>query len=176
MSPLFLRLTSWKLIPAQFKFTFFATVKTKIKLVFCWTHGTFSSASVVIKTKETTKKFVKKSILNLNWLGRTFSWYQSQKQWCHCNSPIFYCMWLSSHELWWLSWKIYIGASSYPCSDNYMGEGAATQPEVIAASNVVLRVKPQVSISLHSYGKWIIQVLLQHVFGFFRPTHPPTSA
>jgi hypothetical protein len=54
-----------------------------------------------------------------------------------------------------------------------MGEGAATQPEVIAASNVVLRVKPQVSISLHSYGKWIIQVLLQHVFGFFRPTHPP---
>ena len=51
-----------------------------------------------------------------------------------------------------------IGASSYPCSDNYMGEGAATQPEVIAASNVVLRVKPQVSISLHSYGKWIIHV------------------
>merc|ERR1712210_344699 len=49
-----------------------------------------------------------------------------------------------------------IGASSYPCSDNYMGEGAATQPEVIAASNVVLRVKPQVSISLHSYGqKWL---------------------
>ena len=51
-----------------------------------------------------------------------------------------------------------IGASSYPCSDNYMGEGAATQPEVIAASNVVLRVKPQVSISLHSYGKWNIHV------------------
>ena len=49
-----------------------------------------------------------------------------------------------------------IGASSYPCAENYMGEGAATQPEVIAASNVVLRVRPQVSISLHSYGKWIM--------------------
>jgi len=49
-----------------------------------------------------------------------------------------------------------IGASSYPCAENYMGEEAATQPEVIAASNVVLRVKPQVSISLHSYGqKWL---------------------
>ena len=41
-----------------------------------------------------------------------------------------------------------------------MGEGAATQPEVIAASNVVLRVKPQVSISLHSYGKWIMYSLM----------------
>ena len=47
-----------------------------------------------------------------------------------------------------------IGASDFPCDDNYMGERAATQPEVIAASNVVLSVKPQVSISLHSYGKF----------------------
>ena len=38
-------------------------------------------------------------------------------------------------------------------AENYMGDRAATQPEVIAASNVVLRVKPQVSMSLHSYGK-----------------------
>ena len=47
-----------------------------------------------------------------------------------------------------------IGASKFSCDDNYMGEEPATQPEVIAASNVVLRVKPQVSISLHSYGKF----------------------
>ena len=45
-----------------------------------------------------------------------------------------------------------VGASSFPCDDNYMGESAATQPEVISATNVILRVKPQVSMSFHSYG------------------------
>ena len=50
--------------PLNSKFTFFATVKTKITLLFCWTHSTLSSASVCeIKTKEAAKKFVKKSSL-----------------------------------------------------------------------------------------------------------------
>ena len=31
--------------PLNLKFTFFATVKTKITLLFCWTHSTLSSAS-----------------------------------------------------------------------------------------------------------------------------------
>ena len=31
--------------PLNSKFTFFATVKTKITLLFCWTHSTLSSAS-----------------------------------------------------------------------------------------------------------------------------------
>ena len=31
--------------PINLKFTFFATVKTKITLPFCWTHSTLSSAS-----------------------------------------------------------------------------------------------------------------------------------
>merc|ERR1712143_63801 len=31
--------------PLNSKFTFFATVKTKITLLFCWTHCTLSSAS-----------------------------------------------------------------------------------------------------------------------------------
>ena len=30
--------------PLSLKFTFFATVKTKITLLFCWTHNTLSSA------------------------------------------------------------------------------------------------------------------------------------
>ena len=44
---------------------------------------------------------------NINWLGRTFSWYQSQKYWCHCNSPVFYYKWLILHKFWWHKWKIY---------------------------------------------------------------------
>ena len=31
--------------PLNLKFTFFATIKTKITLLFCWTHSTLSSAS-----------------------------------------------------------------------------------------------------------------------------------
>ena len=38
--------------PLNLKFTFFATVKTKITLRFCWTHSTLSSAEAI--TKETT--------------------------------------------------------------------------------------------------------------------------
>ena len=49
--------------PPNLKFTFFATVKTKITLLFCWTHSTLSSASKCDKTKETTKNFVKWSSL-----------------------------------------------------------------------------------------------------------------
>ena len=43
----------------------------------------------------------------LNDLGRTFSWYQSQKYWCHCDSPVFYYMSISSDEFWWQRQKIY---------------------------------------------------------------------
>ena len=45
----------------------------------------------------------------LNWVGMSFSWYQSQKQWCHCNPPVFYYMWLSSQQFWWHTWNIYYG-------------------------------------------------------------------
>ena len=31
--------------PLKLKFPFFATVKTKITLLYCWTHSTLSSAS-----------------------------------------------------------------------------------------------------------------------------------
>ena len=41
--------------------------------------------------------------INLNF----FIEHYSQKQWCHCNSPVFYYMWISSDEFWWHRWKIY---------------------------------------------------------------------
>ena len=49
-----------------------------------------------------------------------------------------------------------IGASDNPCSNNYKGQSANSQPEVIAASTVVLSRQNyiRVSLSLHSYGKW----------------------
>ena len=43
---------------------------------------------------------------DINQWGKTFSWYQSQKKWCHCNSPVFYYMVISSDEF---LWKIYHG-------------------------------------------------------------------
>ena len=48
-----------------------------------------------------------------------------------------------------------MGASSNPCSENYKGVSAGTQPEVIAASQVVLRHADHIrtALSLHSYGK-----------------------
>ena len=51
--------------PLNLKFTFFATVKTKITLLFCWTHSTLSSASKCdrVNQNKRNKKFVKKSIL-----------------------------------------------------------------------------------------------------------------
>ena len=45
--------------PLNLKFTFFATVKTKITLPFCWTHSTLSSASKcdrVNQNKENNQK------------------------------------------------------------------------------------------------------------------------
>jgi murein tripeptide amidase MpaA len=47
-----------------------------------------------------------------------------------------------------------IGASSNPCSNVYKGKTANSEPEVKAASNVILRNKDKLkaSISLHSYG------------------------
>ena len=91
------------LSPLNLKFTFFATVKTKITLLFWWTHSTLSSASKcdrVNQNKINNQKICEKVKYDqdLNWLGTSFSWYQSQKWWCHCNSPVFYYMWLSSHK------------------------------------------------------------------------------
>ena len=37
--------------PLNLKFTFFATVKTKIRLLFCWTHSTLISAQSKSKQK-----------------------------------------------------------------------------------------------------------------------------
>ena len=70
--------------PFNSKFTFFATVKTKITLLFCWTHSTLSLASKCDRVNQNKRnnqnngekvKFDK----DLNWLGTSFSWYQSQK-------------------------------------------------------------------------------------------------
>ena len=51
-----------------------------------------------------------------------------------------------------------IGASDNPCSDNYKGVSPLSEPEVKAASDVVLQYNNEirVSLSLHSYGKWAI--------------------
>ena len=80
--------------------------------LFCWTHSTLSSASKcdrVNQNKRNNQKICEKVKFDkdLNWLGTSFSWYQSQKSWCHWNSPIFNYMWLSSHEFWWHTWNIY---------------------------------------------------------------------
>jgi len=51
-----------------------------------------------------------------------------------------------------------IGASEDPCSDSYSGKKARSEPEVIAASDVVMQHSNhiRVSLSLHSYGqKWL---------------------
>ena len=70
--------------PLNLKFTFFATVKTKITLLFCWTHSTHSSASkcdIVNQNKRNDQKNCEKVKFDkdLNWLGMSFSWYQTQK-------------------------------------------------------------------------------------------------
>ena len=72
------------LSPLNLKLTFFATVKTKITLLFCWTHSTVSSASKcdrVNQNKRNNQKICEKVKFDkdLNWLGTSFSWYQSQK-------------------------------------------------------------------------------------------------
>ena len=49
--------------PLNLKFTLFATVKTKITLLFCWTHSTLSSASKcdrVNQNKRNNQKFCEK--------------------------------------------------------------------------------------------------------------------
>jgi hypothetical protein len=49
--------------PLNLKFTFFATVKTKITLLFCWTHSTLSSASkcdIVNQNKRSNQKICEK--------------------------------------------------------------------------------------------------------------------
>ena len=70
--------------PLNLKFTFFATVKTKITLLFCWTHSTLSSASKCDRENQNKRKNQKncekvKFDKDSNWLGMSFSWYQSQK-------------------------------------------------------------------------------------------------
>ena len=66
------------------KSTFFATVKTKMTLLFCWTHSTLSSTSKCDRenqNKRNNQNFCEKVKFDkdLNWLGMSFSWYQSQK-------------------------------------------------------------------------------------------------
>ena len=55
-----------------------------------------------------------------------------------------------------------VGASSQPCSDNYSGAFAASEPEVQAASGVVMRHRDRirVSLSLHSYGTFVVLYFL----------------
>jgi carboxypeptidase A4 len=47
-----------------------------------------------------------------------------------------------------------VGASTNPCSNVYKGEMANSEPEVKAASNVIMRNKDKLkaSLSFHSYG------------------------
>ena len=70
--------------PLNLKFTYFATVKTKITLLFYWTHSTLSSASKcdrVNQNKRNNRKICEKVKFDkdLNWWGTIFSWYQSHK-------------------------------------------------------------------------------------------------
>ena len=55
-----------------------------------------------------------------------------------------------------------IGASEDPCSDSYSGKKARSEPEVIAASDVVMQHSNhiRVSLSLHSYGMYSACFLL----------------
>lgn len=51
-----------------------------------------------------------------------------------------------------------VGATRDPCKETYQGAGRNTEPEVIAATNVVMRLKDvaRVSLSFHSYGQlWL---------------------
>ena len=106
MLPLFLRLISWKGPPHP--------IKNFVKLDF------FTYVLVVLFVSDTEEKcyfcFDGGKVWILNWVGRTFSWYQSQKQWCHCNSLVFYYMWLS---LWFfqkmnkLIWLYYYDMSGW---------------------------------------------------------------
>ena len=66
------------------KFTFFTTVKTKITLLFCWTHSPLNSASKCDRVNQNQRNNQKicekvKYDQDLNSLGTSFSWYQSQK-------------------------------------------------------------------------------------------------
>ena len=51
-----------------------------------------------------------------------------------------------------------VGASLDPCSDSYSGKKPRSEPEVIAASDVVMQHRNhiRVSLSLHSYGKYCV--------------------
>ena len=90
---------------------------------------------------------------DLDWLGRTFSWYQSQKWWCHCNSPVFYYMWLSLHKFWWHTQKIYVGAwpnsldwrPPWYCLVKFMFSKKATKIEEIFTVDLTLCSKCQIN-------------------------------
>ena len=119
MASLFLRLTSDIMknsSPLNLKFLFFATVKTKITLLFCWTNSTLSSACKcdrVNQNKRNNQNFCEKVKFDkdLNWLGMSFSWYVSISK---ILLPVFYYMWLSLHEFWWHTWNIYNGTWCLP--------------------------------------------------------------
>ena len=93
MAPLFLRLISWKSLPQSIWNSHFCHCQNQ--------NDTFSLVQSADALRSEKVKFDK----HFNWLGKTFSWYQSQNQWCHCNSPVFYCMRISLHEFWWHGWK-----------------------------------------------------------------------
>ena len=117
--------------PLNLKFTFFASVKTKITLLFCWTQLSFR----VNQNKRTNKKICEKvkfdKDLDWGWLFRDINLKNNGAililQFSNicliinrsklsnilllCLLQILwdrrYYMWLSLHKFWWHSWKIY---------------------------------------------------------------------
>ena len=105
MAPLFLRLITWKSPPQSIKIfvkldsfinvlvVWFVFVYTEIYWDNSWLHQKWSYVLVLTVAK----------VWILDWLERTFSWYQPQKWWCHCNSPVFHYIYVVKFGRVWVT-------------------------------------------------------------------------
>jgi hypothetical protein len=50
------------------------------------------------------------------------------------------------------------GASTTPSSDTYRGPSAGSEPETIAMRNLVARLRPEVYLDFHSYGRDVLRI------------------
>ena len=116
MSPKFVRTCSTKLgnyngtiifvivLPTQLKIHISWHCQNQIILLFRVSQLLCAQRRVTADTITTkpTKTFVKKSSLTkifIDW-GGLFHDINLKKTRCHCNSPVFYYMWISSHKFW----------------------------------------------------------------------------
>jgi hypothetical protein len=50
------------------------------------------------------------------------------------------------------------GASSTPSSDTYKGPSAGSEPEVVVMRNLIARVRPELYLDVHSYGRDVLRM------------------